>query len=458
MKTILIIDDDIQICTLLSNFLNKSGYETSYATTANKGLNYLKENKAQLVISDYRLPDINGAELLIKIKNQYEEIPVLIISGYSDVKVAVEVMKNGAFDFISKPFAPHDILPLIELAINGETAQQEISTVALPVKTELPDLLIEKNKLSEKLFDQIKLVAPTNYSVIIYGESGTGKESVAYNIHKESKRKNGPFIAVDCGALTKELAGSELFGHEKGSFTGAIQKKIGQFELANGGTLFLDEIGNLPYDTQVSLLRVIQERKIRMVGSEKETDIDVRIIVASNEKLSEITATGKFREDLYHRFNEFTIELLPLRKQGEEIMAFARLFLEQANKELSKNVAFSPEIENIFLDYDWPGNLREMKNVLKRCVLLAETFIIPELLPQDLLKQVNHSGIEIKRIKDKLPQDLNMKETALQAEYLQIIYVLQQVNFNKSKAARILKIDRKTLYNKIEAYDLLMLA
>ncbi|MBL7933835.1 MAG: sigma-54-dependent Fis family transcriptional regulator, partial [Bacteroidia bacterium] len=284
-------------------------------------------------------------------------------------------------------------------------------------------------------------------------------ESVAFNIHALSNRKDKPFIAVDCGSLTKELAGSELFGHEKGSFTGAIQNKIGQFELANGGTIFLDEIGNLGYDIQVSLLRVIQERKIRRIGSQKETNIDVRIIVASNEKLSEIAAKGKFREDLYHRFNEFSINLPALRERHDDIMNFADFFLKNANAELGKNIqGFVPEVEKIFLDYNWPGNLREMNNIIKRAALLTgKDMITPETLPQEIIFQAKFNLLDdSKENTANIKQMPDLKSAALHAEYEKILEVLRKVNFNKSKAAILLNIDRKTLYNKMKTFNLLV--
>jgi len=472
MAKILIIDDDTDICQLLDRFLKRKGHDTSYVTSGKKALTYLKENEVDIVFCDFRLPDTDGKELLISIKELNQKTQVIIITGYSDVKIAVEVIKNGAFDYITKPLLPEEILMLVDkaLAQKSSRAQQNESSdgqdnkvEAIPHKklvvADHKNLVIGKSKEAEKLHTQIKLVAPTNYSVIIYGESGTGKESVAYSIHSQSTRKDKPFIAVDCGSLTKELAGSELFGHEKGSFTGAMQTKIGQFELANGGTIFLDEIGNLTYDIQVSLLRVIQERKIRRIGSQKETNIDVRIIVASNEKLSEVTAKGKFREDLYHRFNEFSIDLPPLRERNEDIMLFAEFFLRNANAELGKKIeGFVPEVEKIFLDYNWPGNLREMNNIIKRAALLtSKDAITLETLPQEIIFQSKFNLIEENKDNTSHAKDMpDLKSAALHAEYEKILEVLRKVNFNKSKAALILNIDRKTLYNKMKTFNLLV--
>ncbi len=470
MAKILIIDDDTDICQLLERFLKRKGHETSYFTSGKKALAHLKENEFDIVFCDFRLPDTDGRELLINIKELNPKTQVIIITGYSDVKIAVDVIKNGAFDYITKPLLPEEILMLVDKALTQKSGmstelssdnQADDKVEAIPNRKNISNnknLVVGVSKEAEKLHTQIKLVAPTNYSVIIYGESGTGKESVAFSIHNQSTRKDKPFIAVDCGSLTKELAGSELFGHEKGSFTGALQTKIGQFELANGGTIFLDEIGNLTYDIQVSLLRVIQERKIRRIGSQKETNIDVRIIVASNEKLSDVTARGKFREDLYHRFNEFSINLPPLRERNDDILVFAGFFLENANTELGKNIeGFSPEVEKIFLDYNWPGNLREMNNIIKRAALLtSKDTITIETLPQEIIFQSKFNLIEDEKDNNRSVKNApDLKSVALHAEYEKILEVLRKVNFNKSKAAIALNIDRKTLYNKMKTFNLL---
>ena len=473
MAKILIIDDDTDICQLLDRFLKRKGHDSCYVTSGKKALAYLKENDVDIVFCDFRLPDTDGKEILISIKELNQKTQVIIITGYSDVKTAVDVIKNGAFDYITKPLLPEEILMLVDKVLNqkkqtqeniGDVSDSENGKVeAIPHKTFLSsntkNHVIGRSKEADKLHTQIKLVAPTNYSVIIYGESGTGKESVAYSIHSQSTRKDKPFIAVDCGSLTKELAGSELFGHEKGSFTGAMQTKIGQFELANGGTIFLDEIGNLTYDIQVSLLRVIQERKIRRIGSQKETNIDVRIIVASNEKLSEVTAKGKFREDLYHRFNEFSIDLPSLRERTDDIMQFAEFFLKNANSELNKDIkGFVPEVEKIFLDYNWPGNLREMNNIIKRAALLtSKEMITTETLPQEIIFQSKFNLVEENKEHSISAKDMpDLKSAALHAEYEKILEILRKVNFNKSKAALMLNIDRKTLYNKMKTFNLLV--
>lgn len=473
MAKILIIDDNIDICQLLERFFKKKGHDTKFFTSEVNALDYLKTNECDLVFCDFRLPKMDGKEVLEKIKQIDSSIQVVIITGYSDVKTAVDVIKLGAFDYVTKPLFPDEILITMEKALKHKnsidhTQEEAVSEREKPstttaskngsVSTPSKQIIVGKSAEAKNIQKQIELVAPTNYSVIIYGESGTGKESIAYSIHALSNRKDKPFVAVDCGSLYKELAGSELFGHEKGAFTGALQSKVGQFELANGGTIFLDEIANLSYDIQVSLLRVIQERKIRRLGSQKETPIDVRIIVASNEKINGATSKGTFREDLYHRFNEFSIDLPALRDRKNDIMMFAEFFLTNANKELGKQIeGFDEEVEGIFLDYNWPGNLRELNNVIKRAVLLSgKNKITAETLPQEIVFQSKFSLLDDKSESKPLNGDAhNLKSIALNAEFEKIVEVLKKVNFNKSKAAQLLNIDRKTLYNKMKIFNLL---
>jgi two-component system response regulator HydG len=323
------------------------------------------------------------------------------------------------------------------------------------------EFVVGTSRASKELLKQIELVAPTNYSVIILGESGTGKESVAKSIHLNSPRHNQPFVAMDCGSLTKELAASEFFGHEKGSFTGALYTKIGHFEMANGGTLFLDEVGNLSYEIQAALLRTVQERKVKRIGSTKEIDLDVRIIIATNENLQEGISKGRFREDLYHRFNEFSIYMPPLRERGNDIMMLADHFLKIANHELDRNVTtFAPEVVECFMNYRWQGNIRELKNVVRRATLLSEgNEITMKTLPLEIsnfkvsssFEPVNASSSAAGETKE--PKH-DLKNAALGAEHETILKVLREVNFNKTKAAEILNIDRKTLYNKMKAINL----
>ncbi|WP_199120207.1 sigma-54 dependent transcriptional regulator [Pedobacter sp. ASV28] len=468
MRKILIVDDEVNIGLLLSKFLTRNSFNVTSATSGNSAMEYLAKDSYDLVLCDYRLEDTDGKEMLVKIKESYPKTGVIIITGYSDIKLAVELIKLGAYDYITKPLYPDEILNTINKAIETQialnaslpetTPQEQEKTKSSKANYVLTDeFVIGQSAASKDLMKQILLVSPTAYSVILMGDSGTGKESVAKAIHLNSPRKDKPFVAMDCGSLTKELAGSEFFGHEKGSFTGALYTKIGHFEMANGGTLFLDEVGNLSYDIQAALLRTVQERKIKRIGSTKEIDLDVRIIVATNENLQDAISKGKFREDLYHRFNEFSINLPPISQRGKDILAFAETFLQLANQELNKDIkGFSPEVVECFMTYNWPGNVRELKNVVRRATLLTETDEIQlKALPLEIstyakapILNATYSA-EPERTK---PRDL--KNAALEAEYETILKVLREVNFNKTKAAKILNIDRKTLYNKMKAIDL----
>jgi two-component system, NtrC family, response regulator HydG len=491
MQTILIIDDDRDMCLLLKRFLTRHGYEVLEAYNGKKALELLESTEPSLIMCDFRLEDIEGNVLLGKIKEIYPHLPVIIITGYSDIKIAVEVMKMGAYDYITKPLFPDEILVTIKKALEDATKDPVVITSSDnnterkadrpvtakekgPVITVSGDYIFGDTPVFRQILQQIDLVAPTNYTVIIHGESGSGKEAIAQEIHKRSKRKGKPFVAIDCGSLSKELAGSELFGHEKGSFTGALNQKTGSFELANGGTIFLDEIANLSYDIQVSLLRVVQERKIRRVGGVKDIDLEVRIIIASNERLWDSVRKGKFREDLYHRFNEFSIDVPPLRQRPDDVMLFANHFLQQTNDELGKNIKrFSDEVEHIFRTYVWYGNLRELKNVIKRATLLSDgEEIEASSLPFEIS---NFSKLQFERqpepavtIQSTVPSsytevsegaggrslsETTLKGASIDAEYEMILKALKKVNFNKSKAAKLLNIDRKTLYNKMKQYQ-----
>ncbi|CAN5623567.1 sigma-54 dependent transcriptional regulator [soil metagenome] len=490
MHKILIIEDDPDMCQLLSAFLTKKGFEVELAQNGKKGIELFNATRPNLVLCDYRLGDIDGTEVLNKIRDIEPSIPFIIMTGYSDIRTAVNVIKLGAFDYLVKPLLPDETLQLINKALetknhairfidnlSSDDAASGSGSTTKSKSSSKSDFIYGKSAESKELLRQIELVAPTNYSVIIYGESGAGKESIAQTIHKKSKRAKQPFVAMDCGAISKELAGSELFGHEKGSFTGAQNTKIGHFELANGGTIFLDEVSNLPYDVQSSLLRVVQERKIKRIGGLKEIPLDVRIIVASNENLSEAHKKGKFREDLYHRFNEFHLTVPSLRDRKDDIMMYADFFLSIANQELEKNIeGFSPDVEAVFVNYPWYGNLREMKNVIRKAALLTPASIIDtKSLPTEFISSnqggfvqespapINgNSHVQTDTVLEEVPvkvfeekeEKTNLKSAALEAEYDLILKVLKEVNFNKSKAAVILNIDRKTLYNKIKAFKL----
>jgi two-component system response regulator HydG len=468
-KKILIIDDDLDMCALLSGFLMRNSYDVEVSYSAIQGIAKFKQSNFDIVICDFRLGDKDGKDVLLEIKAHNPNTIVLIITGYSDIKIAVEVIKLGAFDYITKPLIPDEVLNVLKNALLRYNVAERQSNN--PFKSShLKDdssFLTGRAESTKELYRQVEIVATTDYSIILYGESGTGKEVIAKKIHDLSGRRDKPFIAMDCGTLSKELAGSELFGHVKGAFTGAQSDKEGHFEMANDGTLFLDEVGNLSYEIQASLLRVIQERKFKRVGGTKEMSLNIRIIVASNENLQDAYRKGKFREDLYHRFNEFCIHLPPLRQRKEDIPLFAGFFLKKTCAELNKEIkGFSPDVLEMFANYTWPGNLREYRNVIRRSVLLCNDEVITaNLLPAEIILQFankeykgegsvyNENKHAELSIFAPVKKDVYLKDTAAKAEYEEIMRVLKEVNFNKTKAAIILNVDRKTLYNKIKNYE-----
>lgn len=450
MPKILLIEDDIAFCKLLEKFLIKKAYEVTTTFSATEAREAVKNESFDLILTDLRLPDSDGIGLMSEFKNSHPHIPVILMTGYSDVNTAVKAIKNGAADYISKPFNPDEVLLVITNALQAPKEEEEQAPVK-EKKTVKKQSSSGENEFvkgisvaSKKLLDHIQLVSPTDMSVLIIGESGTGKEIIAKSIHQQSRRKDNNFIAVDCGAIPKELAASEFFGHLKGSFTGAINDKKGYFEAANGGTLFLDEIGNLSYENQIQLLRALQERKIKPVGSNKEINVDIRIITATNEDLREAVKNGDFREDLYHRINEFSIQSPSLKDRGEDLMVFADYFLEKANQQLHKDViGFSPEVVSIFQNYSWPGNLRELQNCVKRSTLLTRgDFIESDVLPAEFFQIQNQPAATA----EVFSLSENEKET--------IISALSKTQNNKSEAAKLLKITRKTLYNKLKQYNI----
>lgn len=446
MSKILLIEDDISFCKLLEKFLTKKAYDVTITFSAAEARLAINKESFDLILTDLRLPDLDGIALMTEFKNLNIKAPIVLMTGYSDVNTAVKAIKNGAADYISKPFNPDEVLLVITNTLQtlAETITPKKEKNANTQKTATENEFVKGISVaSKKLLDHIQLVSPTDMSVLIVGESGTGKEIIAKSIHEQSNRKHNSFVAVDCGAIPKELAASEFFGHLKGSFTGAISDKTGYFEAANGGTLFLDEIGNLSYENQIQLLRALQERKIKPVGSNKEINVDIRIITATNEDLREAVKNGNFREDLYHRINEFSIESPSLKDRAEDLMLFADFFLEKANRQLDKEViGFSPEVLAIFQKYSWPGNLRELQNCVKRATLLSKgNFIESDVLPAEFFQIEKHQNSE-----NTFSLSENEKEN--------IINALSKTQNNKSKAAKLLKITRKTLYNKLKLYEI----
>ena len=438
---------------MLQTWLRRKGFEVNKATSVGAAVKLLVDMKSvDLVLSDLRLPDHDGLRLLAWMHEHSINAPFIVMTNYAEVQNAVLAMKSGAADYIAKPVQPDILLQKINDAME-QNAQQSNATIQnsttqnaptahnSKLKTQnseaAPRYIEGKSEASRQLYSYVELVAPTPMSVLILGASGTGKEYVAHRIHDLSQRHDRPFFALDCGAIPRDVAASEFFGHKKGAFTGADTDKRGAFEIANGGTLFLDEVGNLSYEVQVQLLRALQERRIRPVGGTKEIDIDIRLVCATNENLEEAVSEGRFREDLYHRINEFTIYMPKLSERGSDLFLFADLFIRHANEELNRNVeGFDSGAAEMLASHSWPGNLRELNNVVKRAVLLTRGSQITTAELTLAMGQIRTDNV----------LQLHDEDTERQ----RIITALQQTNGNKAKAARLLGVDRKTIYNKIE--------
>lgn len=438
MLSILIVEDDITFSLMLTTWLGKKGFVVRSSSSVSDAKRRLGEEAFDLVISDLRLPDSDGIDLLKWLKSTHPSLPLIMMTSYAEIQTAVQAMKLGAADYIAKPLNPDELLGKIKELVRVE----EKAPARVPVSS-APDLYIEgQSQAARQLYEHVRLVAPTDMSVLVTGTSGTGKEYIARRIHEQSNRSKAPFVAVDCGAIPKELAASEFFGHVKGSFTGAIENKTGAFVAAQGGTIFLDEIGNLTYEVQVQLLRALQERKVKPIGSNQEIAINVRLISATNENLRQAIEKGDFREDLYHRINEFTIRIPDLKERKEDLLLFANHFLDLANSELQKDIiGFDNDTMQLFQSYSWPGNLRQMKNVIKYATLLATgRYITRKELPEELTENLpSHTNIQLKNVEHE--RDLIRK-------------ALQECGNNKTRAAQLLGIDRKTLYNKLKIYQL----
>lgn len=442
LHSILIVEDDLTYAMMLKTWLGKNGFSVDTAGKVSKACDLLENKRFDIILSDLRLPDKDGTCLLAWLENKELNIPLIIMTRYADIRGAVQAMKDGAFDYIAKPMPPDDLLHKINEALHRRKkveTQSQTMTETSATADKSGDYLEGESEPARRLYDYVALVAPTPMSVLINGASGTGKEYVAHRVHQLSKRANQPFVAIDCGAIPDELAASEFFGHVKGSFTGAVTDKTGAFETANGGTLFLDEVENLSYNVQVQLLRALQEHCIRKVGTSKEINVDVRLVCATNENLQEAISEGRFREDLYHRINEFTLRMPALCERGEDILLFANFFLDQANRELDRSIeGFTPDAENELLTYHWPGNLRQLKNVVKRAALLTKGKVI-EAVTLDMGDTSTIGNLNLHDVDD---------------EKIRIDEALRRTGNHKGKAAALLGIDRKTLYNKMKSYGM----
>lgn len=459
MEKILIVEDDLSFGTIIQTWLRKKGFEVEKTTSVKSAIAAWEETAKQgnaargfdLVLSDLRLPDKDGIFLLRWMREHGMKVPFIVMTSYAEIQNVVLAMKSGATDYIAKPFHPDILLDKIHEALNAR--KQSANSASTPEdggakddQSANPPKYIEgESEASRKLYSYVSLVAPTPMSVLILGASGTGKEYVARRIHELSPRAGKPFFALDCGAIPKDVAASEFFGHVKGAYTGAEDDKKGAFEMANGGTLFLDEMGNLSYEVQVQLLRALQERKVRPLGSNKEIEVDIRLVCATNENLAERVVEGAFREDLFHRINEFTIYMPELKQRGSDIFLFADLFIRHANKELNRQVeGLDDKAKAMIASYGWPGNLRELNNVMKRATLLATGRYIGV---KELEQGMAHIQVPTAM---RPPTTLHDEQTERQ----RIEAALNAAGGNKSKAAQMLAVDRKTLYNKMRKYGM----
>lgn len=443
MAKILIVDDDPDILDLLRLTLSRSGNEVLTAMTGKEAIGVIAESNPDVAFVDIRLQNSSGLDLLNDIIRLYPETTVIIMTGYQDMGTAIKAMQGGAFDYISKPVDTSQLINLIERALEAKKTE---TTSALQSSWQGIKEIVGKSKVMEEIYKLIGLASQNKTTVFIQGETGTGKELIARAIHQYSPQKGKPFIAVNCSALTETLLESELFGHEKGAFTGATQRHRGKFEMADGGTIFLDEIGDIPQNVQVKLLRVLQEREFERVGGEETVKVDVRVVTATNRDIPKLVAEGKFREDLYYRLKVITILMPPLRERREDIPLLVDYFIGKTNAEFHKDVkGVAPDVMNAFLRHHWKGNIRELENVVSRGVLMTRGNVIlkehiPELDPVPDKTATRNNDYAIRPLDD-------VEKDAIER-------ALQFTNWNKSKACEVLKIPRPRLDRKIKKYNL----
>ena len=451
MNRILIVDDELNMRLVLRAMLKKEGYEVFVAEDGLAALNILKDNDVSAIVTDLKMPRLDGMGLLDRVTREYPSIPIIIITAYGTVNTAVDALKKGAFDYITKPFDQDDLRNVIKKAIKTREFNQG-EVMMSDEEIDRYGIVGASPKMME-VYETIRQVAPATTAVLITGETGTGKELIAHAIHRNSPRKANPFIKINCGAITEHLVESELFGHEKGAFTGAVVTKPGRFELAHTGTIFLDEIGDLPRDMQVKLLHVLQDQEFERVGGVRTIKIDVRVIAATNRNLQQEVKEGRFREDLFYRLNVFPIQLPPLRERQEDILPLMDYFLEKCNQKLGKNVRQDdPRIKELFQRYAWPGNVREMENVIERLVLVArENQIALEDIPDEIRYALDVNAVDMSSEK---PLKELVKSHTEEVEKQLIAKILDECGQNVTKAAQQLGFSRKGLQLKMIKYGL----
>ncbi|MBN1470496.1 MAG: sigma-54-dependent Fis family transcriptional regulator [Syntrophaceae bacterium] len=452
MKKILIVDDELNMRLVLSAALKKEGYEISAASNGKEALQILKSNKFAVVITDLKMPDVDGMEVLTRIAERYPEIPVIMITAHGTIATAVEALKKGAFDYITKPFDLDDLKNIVSKAVKTRVLKESELSVA-PSEIERIGMIGTSPKTMET-FEAIKRVAPTTTTVMITGETGTGKELVADAIHYNSPRKNNPLIKINCAAIAETLMESELFGYEKGAYTGAAVTKPGKFELAHKGTLFLDEVAEIPREMQVKLLRVLQEQEFERVGGLRTIKVDVRIIAATNQNLLRQVQTGNFREDLYYRFNVFPIDIPPLRERKEDILPLIDYFLEKFNKKMGLAVSMNHEVKERLLCHEWPGNIRELENLIERMMLLSKNNLITSSEVPAEFKGAANSTAKVTAGGDKKPFKEYMRDQVENVERQMIIQCLEESGGNVTQAAKKMGLSRKGLQLKMIKYNL----
>ena len=454
MARVLIVDDDPVILEVIGDILKKNGYEVVAAPNGMAGIRELERKYFDLVLTDLVMPDVDGMEVLDHVVTTSPKAICIILTGHATIKSSVEAIKKGAFDYVTKPITADELLVVIEKALKFRNLEEE----NLRLKKELRqtygyDNLVGTSNAIKQIYDLIEKVADTDGTVLIIGASGTGKELIARAIHYNSSRSDRPLVVINCGAIPEELLESELFGHEKGAFTGAYKSRIGRFEMANGGTIFLDEIGEMSPALQVKLLRVLQERKFERVGGTKTIHVDVRIIAATNKNLTTAINKGKFREDLYYRLNVIPMKVPPLKQRKSDIHLLIDHFLKKFQKGVEKKITgFSPEATDAMLKYDWPGNVRELENVIKRLTILCDDEVVTV---DDLPEHIPHKGRAVRVVEeDLLEKGETLHDAVEDYEKRLILGALERSDWVKTKAAKLLNINRTTLVEKIKKQNL----
>ena len=452
MSKVLLVDDEPRILLLLQSLLKTNKYEVATARDGNAALDIVRAGGIDIMITDLRMTPMDGMTLFQEVHKLHPSMPVILLTAYASVETAIEAMKQGMFDYLTKPFKVDDILACLACA---EEKVKKHESVALSMDIDTPlkyrfENLIGSSPLMTQVCDMIQKVAPTAATVLINGESGTGKEVIAKTIHKNSPRANKPWVAVNCAALPENLLESEMFGHMKGSFTGAYSDKQGLFEVANGGTLFLDEISSMPLLLQGKLLRVLQEREIRRVGGTKNIPVDVRVIAASNTNLEQAVVKGTFRSDLYYRFAVITIDIPPLRERKDDIIPLARHFIRLETPEGSPIPTIAADTAESLMAYSWPGNVRELENAIKHALtFLSEGDITPDLLPPKILQHARAATAAAAPADAATAGNASLKSFLKQKEKEYIEHILVAAGGDKAKAADALKVNLSTLYRKL---------